>query len=86
MHFLVIFRCASLTFVCYEAVAVDLKPLTISHTAKIISCTIIIRAKISSDGGKTSNMRKGVVANQNAPPMNPSIDNHCGTSFDLYNR
>ena len=51
-----------------EAIADELNPLTISHTAKTISGAAIMIAKTSSDVGKRPNIRKGAVANHNTPP------------------
>ena len=64
----------------------ELNPLTISHTARIISCAAIGSAKNSIDSGLKPNIRKGAVANHNQPPIRPRTANHRGVSFVLYKK
>ena len=68
------------------AVADVLKPLIVSHAARIVSCAAIGRAKISSDGELRLNIRKKASVSHNAAPMRPNADNHRGTSLDLYSK
>ena len=68
-----------------EAIADGLNPLTISHTARTISCTPI------GSCTKMKGVEKYIIwpdiankapANDNAAPIKPQPDSHRGMSFD----
>jgi len=63
-----------------------LNPLTKSHTANTISCTAIgIIRNIAITSGVSVNTYSMVPVNIATAAKRPQIDNHRGTSFDLYN-
>jgi len=70
-----------------ETIADELNPLTISHTAKTISCTAIGSEKIEiSDVRLKPNIPNKPSANNNMAPIRPQTEINRGTSFDLYNK
>jgi len=69
-----------------EAIADELNPLIISHTANTISCTAIGRTKKLEIVELRPNIPSKPSANNNVAPMKPQADIHRGTSFDLYNK
>jgi len=67
-----------------EAITDELNPLTISHTAKTISCTAIGTARTTWEvdiGPMTRNITNMLVTIINMIPIRPQPDNHRGTSF-----
>ena len=68
-----------------EAIADELNPLTISHTARTISNKAIGKANNAAIGEKrvtTPNTRNKLAAKINGAPIRPQTDNHRGTSLD----
>src|SRR5690242_5227795 len=67
-----------------EAIADELNPLTISHTARTISCTAMGRAKTTwnvDKGPMRRNMTNTPATRHNVAPTRPQPDNHRGTSL-----
>ncbi|GAH33894.1 unnamed protein product [marine sediment metagenome] len=68
-----------------EAIADELNPLTISHTARTISFTAIGRFKkieIVEKGLWPNIPNKPASANNNGAPIRPQTDKNRGMSFD----
>src|SRR6266508_319089 len=69
-----------------SAMADGLNPLTISHTAKTISCTAIGSANMISppeiEKGSPSNRVSNTADNNNTVAISPQTDSHRGMSFD----
>ncbi len=67
-----------------DAIADGLKPFTMSHTARTISCTATGRINkiVGSEEGFSPNMMNKAADNENAAPTNPQPDSHRGMSFD----
>jgi len=68
-----------------EAIADGLNPLTISHTAKTISCKAIGMINKIVITGKRSNIDSTEPVDKAAAAAKPQPDNHRGMSSDLYN-
>ena len=68
-----------------EAIADELNPLTMSHTARTISNEAIGRANMAAMGEKrvrTPNTRNKLAAKINGAPIRPQTDKNRGTSLD----
>ena len=68
-----------------EAIADELNPLTISHTAKTISCKAMgINEKVANTEVSVikPNISNKAPANNNAAPRKPQTDKNRGMSFD----